>query len=118
MNCLNLVGRLTKDAELSYMKGSGVPVLKFYVATDRKYQKDKNNKKTDFIPCELIGKFAESIAQYMVKGSLVHNIGEIHIDKYTVGNETRDFTKMHVENVRVLSSPKKDFTPVDNNLPF
>lgn len=119
MNNLNVTGRLTKDAELSYIKGTGTPVAKFYVAVERKFQKDKNNKKSDFIPCELIGKVAENLTQHLVKGSLVNVIGEIHLDDYqTQQGEKRIFTKMHVENIRLLSSPKKDFTPVDNNLPF
>lgn len=125
MNILNVVGRLTKDAELSYIKGSGVPALKFYVAVERKYQKDKNNKKVDYIPCESIGKHAESLAQYMVKGSLVNLLGEIHFEPYQKDGQKLTFTKMYVENLRLLESRKtpsekgKTFEPVeDTELPF
>lgn len=119
MNNLNVTGRLTKDAELSYIKGTGTPVAKFYVAVERKFQSDNNNKKIDYIPCELIGKVAEKLTQYLVKGSLVNVIGEIHLYDYqTESGEKRIFTKMHVENIRLLSSPKKqEFTPT-NDLPF
>lgn len=126
MNNLNVVGRLTKDAELSYIKGSGVPALKFYVAVERKYQKDKNNKKVDYIPCESIGKHAETLAQYMVKGSLVNLIGEIHFEPYEKEGQKLTFCKMYVENLRLLESRKekakekgKTFEPIDDNdVPF
>ena len=49
MNNLVLVGRTTKDADLSYMKGNGVPVMKFTLAVERKFQKDKKEKVVDFI---------------------------------------------------------------------
>lgn len=124
MNNLNVVGRLTKDAELSYIKGSGVPALKFFVAVERKYQKDKNKKKVDYIPCESIGKHAEILAQYMVKGSLVNLIGEIHFEPYEKNDQKLTFTKMYVENLRLLESRKpkdengKTFTPCDEDIPF
>lgn len=128
MNNLTVVGRLTKDSELSYMKGNGVPVLKFYVAVERKFQKDRKNKKVDFIPCESIGKHCESITQYLEKGVLVSLQGEIHFEPYTDKDGTnRTFTKMQVENINILEFKKKDapkekgktFEPIhDETLPF
>ena len=128
MNNLTVVGRLTKDSELSYMKGNGVPVLKFYVAVERKFQKDRKNKKVDFIPCESIGKHCESITQYLEKGVLVSLQGEIHFEPYTdKDGANRTFTKMQVENINILEFKKKDtpkekgktFEPIhDESLPF
>lgn len=128
MNNLNVVGRLTKDAELSYIKGSGVPAMKFYVAVERKYQKDKNNKKVDYIPCESIGKHCETLTEHMTKGSLVNLIGEIHFEPYTDKETGKKLTfcKMYVENLRLLESRKdkpkdtkgKSFEPVDEDIPF
>lgn len=127
MNNLTIVGRLTKDAELSYIKGSGVPAMKFYVAVPRKYQKDKNNKKVDYIPCESIGKHGESLCEHLTKGSLVELIGEIHFEPYEKNNQKLTFTKMHVEHINLLESRKekpkdtkgKSFEPIDiDNIPF
>lgn len=127
MNNLTVVGRLTKDAELSYMKGNGVPVLKFYVAVERKFQKDRNNKKVDFIPCESIGKHNENLAKHMQKGILVALQGEQHYDEYTDKDKNkRTFAKMHVENINILQFKEgmkkekgKTFEPIDtNDLPF
>ena len=63
-----LTGRLVKDAEMSFLPGTGMPKITFTIAVDRAYQKDKNNKKVDFIACEQIGKHTEKLAQYLTKG--------------------------------------------------
>ena len=49
MNKILLTGRLVKDAEMSFLPGTGMPKITFTIAVDRAYQKDKNNKKVDFI---------------------------------------------------------------------
>ena len=49
MNKIILTGRTTKNAELSYLPGVGTPKMAFSLAVERNYQKDKNNKKVDFI---------------------------------------------------------------------
>ena len=109
MNNLNVTGRLTKDAELSYIKGSGVPAMKFYIAVERKYQKDKNNKKVDYIPCESIGKHGETLTEHMTKGSLVNIIGELHLEPYTDKETGKKltFAKAYVEHIRLLESRKE-----------
>lgn len=128
MNNLTVVGRLTKDSELSYMKGNGVPVLKFYVAVERKFQKDRKNKKVDYIPCESIGKHCEGLVNYMEKGVLVSLQGEIHFEPYqNQKGEKLTFTKMQVENINILEFKKKEqlkekgktFEPIDtDDMPF
>ena len=54
------------------------------IAVDRSYTKIKmDNKKTDFIPFEQLGKPMENTSSiYLQKGKLVEIEGELHIDKY------------------------------------
>lgn len=54
LNKIMLTGRLVKDAEMSFLPGTGMPKITFTIAVDRAYQKDKSNKKVDFIACEQI----------------------------------------------------------------
>ena len=56
MNKIILTGRLVKDAELGFIGATGTPKMTFTLAVERNYQKDKNNKKVDFINCEMLGK--------------------------------------------------------------
>ena len=82
MNKIMITGRLVKDAELNFIASTGTPKMNYTLAVERGYQKDKNNKKVDFIPCEAIGKHCENLAPHVTKGKLVLVEGELNIDKY------------------------------------
>ena len=63
MNCIQLMGRLTKDPEL---KTSGsTTYCRFSLAVPRGFGKDKI---TDFFNCTAFGKTAEAISGYVKKG--------------------------------------------------
>ena len=126
-NQVFLTGRLTKDAELSFLPGTGMPKVTFTLAVDRNYQKDKNNKKTDFIPMEMIGKHVEKLSQYLTKGKMVLTIGELNIDQYEKDGQKKSFTKVKVDRLEFLGGGKQeDHDPTgrfkevldDDELPF
>ena len=68
MNCVNLVGRLTRDPITGYTT-SGMAVCKFTVAIDRK--KRNEDKITDYINVTAFDKLAENCERFIGKGSLV-----------------------------------------------
>lgn len=107
MNCVTLVGRLTKDPELKYIPGSGTAVASSTIAIDRDYQKKDGSKETDFIPIEVMGKSAEYMANYLGKGRLVSIQGSIRVDNYQdqQGNR-RTFTKVSAMRINSLDSNK------------
>ena len=126
-NQIVLTGRLVKDAELAYLPGTGMPKTTFTVATERNYQKDKNNKKVDFIPAEMIGKHVEKLAQYLTKGKQILVIGELNIDQYEKDGAKKSFTKVKVDRLEFLGGSKQeDHDPTgkfkevldDDDLPF
>lgn len=105
MNMTILSGRLTKDAELTHIGVNNTPKLKFSLAVERNYQKDKQNKVVDFIDMELLGARAEGLAKYLTKGKSILCHGELNIDKYqNSDNETRYATKVKVDRLEFLSS--------------
>ena len=125
MNVTILTGRLTKDAELSFLPGTGTPKIVFTLCVERNYQKDKNNKKVDFIPMEMIGKHVEKLAPYLTKGKMVLTIGEINVDQYEKDGQKKSFTKVKVDRLEFLGGRKTEestpprFEPVlDDDLPF
>ena len=125
MNKILLTGRLVKDAEMSFLPGTGMPKITFTIAVDRAYQKDKNNKKTDFITCEQIGKHTEKLAPYLTKGKMIGIEGELNIDTYEKDGQKKSFTKVKVDRLEFISggskeeAPKAKFEPVlDDELPF
>ena len=77
MNNVILIGRLTKDPQLSFSKGKGTVIAKLTVAVNR-IQKGE----ADFINCVAFGKTAETIGNYMTKGSQIAINGEIRVDNY------------------------------------
>ena len=126
-NQVLLTGRLTKDAELSFLPGTGMPKIVFTLAVDRNYQKDKNNKKVDFIPAEMIGKHVEKLSQYLTKGKMVLTIGELNIDQFEKDGQKKSFTKVKVDRLEFLGGGKQeDHDPTgkfkevldDDDLPF
>ena len=126
MNVINLTGRLTKDAELSFLPGTGTPKVTFTLAVDRNYNKDKNNKKVDFIPMEMIGSHTEKLAQYLTKGKMIGIVGELHIDQYEKDGQKKSFTKVKVDRLEFLGGGKQEYDPkgrfdevlMDDSLPF
>ena len=121
-----LVGRLVKDAEPSVLPGSGVGKMTFTLAVDRAYQKDKNNKKVDFIPCEQIGNHTTKLCQYMTKGKQVAVEGELNIDQYEKDGQKKSFTKVKVDRVEFVGGGKTEVNTLpdefkaidDEELPF
>ena len=127
MNKILLTGRLVKDAEMSFLPGTGMPKITFTIAVDRAYQKDKTNKKVDFIACEQIGKHTEKLAQYLTKGKMIGVEGELNIDQYEKNGEKKSFTKVKVDRLEFLGGGKQeDHDPtgkfkeveIDDDLPF
>ena len=111
MNKIMLTGRLVKDAEMSFLPGTGMPKITFTIAVDRAYQKDKNNKKVDFIPCEQIGKHTEKLAQYLTKGKMIGVEGELNIDQYEKDGAKKSFTKVKVDKLEFLGGGSKETYP-------
>lgn len=129
MNKCVLIGRLTKDPELSFLPGSGKAKCRFTIAVNREYKKDE----TDFINCVAWGKTAETISQYMTKGRQIAVSGSIRTGSF----DKQDGTKVYTTDINVdhfefvggknegqapssnQSSFNDDITPVDDDMmPF
>lgn len=94
MNKVFLIGRLTKDPELRFTPGSGTAVTTLTLAVD-KYNTTTKQREADFIPVVVWGKQAESVANYMSKGSQMAIGGRIQTRSY----EAKDGSKRYVTEV-------------------
>ena len=133
MNKAILVGRLTKDPELRATT-SGTSVTSFTVACDRKYVKQGEERKADFINCIAWRQSAEAIAQYFKKGDRIALEGSIQVRDWQDNDGKRHYaTEVIVEAWEFAQSktegatsyqaePTADldgFVPVDDeDLPF
>ena len=113
-NKIILTGRTTKNAELNYLPSIGTPKISFSLAVERNYQKDKNNKKVDFINCEMLGKHTENLAQYITKGKAILVEGELNIEQYEKDGEKRSYTKVKVDKLEFLSSSNNEQREVNS----
>ena len=83
---LIIVGNLGKDPEMRYTS-SGTPVTSLSVATNRKYTGSDGQvvKETTWFRVSVFGKMAETVAQYLKKGSPVLVEGRLTPDKQSGG---------------------------------
>ena len=119
MNKIILTGRTVKDAELGFIGATGTPKMTFTLAVERNYQKDKNNKKVDFINIEMLGQHTEKLCQYVTKGKSILVEGELNIDQYEKDGEKRSFTKVKADRLEFLAgSNNTENKPNTNTLEF
>lgn len=93
MNKISIMGRLTRDPELTTTQ-SGVEKCRYSVAVDE--PKDKNGqKKVNFFNCVAFGKGGAFVAKYFKKGDgiIVHG----RMDSYK-GNDEKTYWNLIAEN--------------------
>ena len=92
VNIVLLMGRLTADPEIKTTP-SGTLVTNFSIAVDRKYTKQGEERKTDFINIVAWNHTADFISKYFFKGKMIVIIGEIQTRSYEdkEGNKRRAF---------------------------
>ena len=99
MNKVILSGGVTRNAELNYIPNVGVPKLSFSLAVERGYQKKGEEKRVDFINCEMLGAHVEKLSQYITKGKQIVVEGELNIDSYMKDDEKKTYTKVKVDKL-------------------
>lgn len=133
LNRVVLVGRLTKDPELRATQ-SGISVASFTVACDRRFAREGEERKTDFINCIAWRQTGENLAKYVTKGVRIalegslqtrswqdndgknHYVTEVIVDNW-------EFAQSKSENTASSEGPNgtdiDGFIPVeDEDLPF
>lgn len=81
MNKVILMGRLTKDPEIS-SSASGTTFARYSIAVDRKY-KQEGEPDADFFNCTSFGKQAEFVERYLKKGTKIVVSGRLQNNNYT-----------------------------------
>ncbi len=108
LNQVVLIGRLTRDPELRYTPGNGVPVATFTLAVDRNFTNKQGERETDFIDIVVWRKQAENCANYLKKGSLAAATGRLQVRSYDDSQGIRrKVAEIVADDVRFLDSRKK-----------
>lgn len=96
-----LFGNLTRDPELRALP-SGMNVCNFSVATNRVY-KDRDGKKqeqTDFHNVVVFGRQADTVNQYLKKGSSVYVEGRMQTRSWEQNGEKKYRTEVIADSVQ------------------
>src|SRR5690625_3462828 len=111
LNKTILIGRTTKDIELSYSQ-SGIAIGSFTLAVQRQFKNANNEYETDFIRCKAFKKTAETLANYVKKGHRVAIEGNIQTGSYqNQEGKTVYTTDVIVQNFTFLESRNSSDKP-------
>jgi single-strand DNA-binding protein len=100
LNCITLMGRLTRDPELRYTQ-SNTAVASFSLACERDIaNKATGQRDVDFIDCVAWRQTGEFVSKYFQKGSMAVVSGRLQIRDWTDQNgNNRRSTEVLVDNV-------------------
>ena len=96
MNCVTLVGRITKDVELR-RTASNKAVASFTLAVNKDRKNEQGGYDADFIDCFAFEQTAEAISKYVHKGDRFGVVGKLATRSY----ENKEGKKVKVTEVRV-----------------
>ena len=103
INQVVLVGRLTRDVELKYTN-TGFAIANLSLAVNRRVKKDDTwQDEGNFFNCVLLGKRAEALAQYLVKGKQIGIQGELKQDRWEQAGQPRSRVEIFVTNIQLLA---------------
>ena len=112
MNKVILIGRLTKDPDVSFIPTNGKAVVRFSLAVARPYKKDE----VDFINCKAFGKTAETIANYIRKGKQIAVVGNLRTGSYEDKDGIKKYiTEVWVESFNFIGNNKSDSENIGYN---
>lgn len=106
LNKALIIGNLTRDPELRSLP-SGTPVTNFSLATNRRFTDNdgKQQERTDYHNIVVFGRQAETVAQYLSKGSMALVEGRLQTRSWEQDGVTRYRTEIVAQ--RVQFGPRK-----------
>lgn len=105
MNSITVAGQLGRDAEVRYLP-NGDAVANFSVADSQ-----GKDKPTIWWNCQLFGKRAESLSQYLMKGQSVTVSGNITQRTYQKDGVDKTAMEIRVSDVALQGGRKDDAAP-------
>ncbi len=111
INHVVLVGRLTRDTELKFTN-AGLAISKFSLAVNRRAKKgDTWQEETDFFDAVWMGKGAEAVSQYLLKGKQVGIQGELRQNRWEQEGQKRSRVEIFVTSLMLLGGGRGQGQP-------
>lgn len=117
INNIVLVGRTTKMIELKQNK-NGTNYVQFTLAVNRPYKEEQGGQQADFITCVAWNKTAETIANYVLKGTMIGVEGRLQVRNYENEAGVRQYISEVLVNRFTFLESKKGSTIPEPVEPF
>ena len=102
VNSNTIVGRMTKDSELKYTN-SGMAVATLSIANNySRKQGDQWTEEVNYFDVKLWGKRAESLDQYLKKGTQIAITGELRQERWEQDGQKRSKVIINASNIQLL----------------
>ena len=125
MNEVVLIGRLTRDPELTYGAENQTAVCRSTLAIDKPVKAQKAGNMADFPRVVVFGRQAENCDRYLAKGREVAVVGRLATDSYTANDgSTKYSTYVVARAVKFLGGGRREenetpqFEAIDEKPPF
>ena len=111
INNIVLVGRTTKAIELKQNK-NGTNYVQFTLAVNRPYKDEQGGQQADFITCVAWNKTAETLSNYVSKGTMIGVEGRLQVRSYSNEAGVRQYlSEVLVNRFTFLESKKSSIIP-------
>ena len=102
INHVTIVGRLTRDAEISYLP-SGAAVAKISIAVNRSRKNgDQWVEEVSYFDSAIFGKTAENLKPYLSKGKQIGLEGHLKQDRWEKDGQKFSRVSIIADNVQLL----------------
>jgi len=118
LNNINIIGRLTKDAELKFTK-SGFQITTMSLASNRSVKNgDQWEDQASFFDLKLLGKRGESLINYLQKGTQLAVTGQLVQERWEQEGQKRSKVIIQIDNIQLLGGNKSEGNnkPQQNNV--
>src|SRR5512136_1151218 len=108
INQVILVGRLTRDMELKYTN-TGFAIGKISIAVNRRCKKgDEWIDEVNFFNITLMGKIAESLNKFLVKGKQIGVEGELHQSRWESDGQARSSVEIYAGKIQLIGGNRQE----------
>ena len=113
INRVTIIGRLTRDAEMTYTPG-GMAIAKFCIAVNRRVKNgDGWADEANYFDVQFFGKQAEGLKPYLLKGKMVGIDGYLKQDRWEKDGQKFSKVTINANDVQLLTP--KDKSGSDNS---
>ena len=119
MNSISVIGRITNDIELK--KVGETEFVAFQIAVRRNFKNAAGEYDSDFLPCIVSGKPAETFAKFLKKGNLIGIRGSLRSQTKEKDGQKVTFYSISIDDFDFLEKkpdPKAEKASAEAEVPF